>query len=103
MTTPSTPMRTQNSDGASRHTRHVEPTPPSNFQHTKRQRAVNTAPERMELPGKGAGTDNTAQAFLSKLVRSHSTTGGHQTVSAKTGDEFVQRVANLEMTFLRTI
>ncbi|KAG6239552.1 hypothetical protein E4U25_000570 [Claviceps purpurea] len=43
MTTPSTPMRIQNSDGASRHTRDVEPTSPSIFQYIKRQRAVTQA------------------------------------------------------------
>ncbi|KAG6108378.1 hypothetical protein E4U13_006464, partial [Claviceps humidiphila] len=47
-------------------TRDVEPTSPTNFQHLKRQRAVNTAPKRLDLTGKGAGTDTMTQAFLSK-------------------------------------
>ncbi|KAG6216508.1 hypothetical protein E4U50_005654 [Claviceps purpurea] len=66
MATPATPLRTRDSDGASRHTRDVEPTSPTNFQHLKRQRAVITAPKRLDLTGKGAGTDTTAQAFLGK-------------------------------------
>ncbi|KAG5988510.1 hypothetical protein E4U52_006527 [Claviceps spartinae] len=47
-------------------TRDVEPTSPTNFQHLKRQRAVNTAPKRRHLTEEGAGTDTTAQAFLGK-------------------------------------
>ncbi|KAG6195297.1 hypothetical protein E4U50_000313 [Claviceps purpurea] len=66
MATPATPLRTRDPDGASRHTRDVEPTSPTNFQHLKRQRAVTTAPKRLDLAGKGAGTDTTAQAFLGK-------------------------------------
>ncbi|KAG6321571.1 hypothetical protein E4U44_004782 [Claviceps purpurea] len=80
MTTPSTPMRIQNSDGASRHTRDVEPTSPSIFQYIKRQKAG------------GAGTANIAQAFLGKhpddpdrdyMVRQHVISK-----SANTLDEF---------------
>ncbi|KAG5995386.1 hypothetical protein E4U52_008370, partial [Claviceps spartinae] len=52
MATPSTPLRNRDSDGASRHTRDVEPSSPSNFQHGKRQRAVITAPKRLDLTGK---------------------------------------------------
>ncbi|KAG5996884.1 hypothetical protein E4U52_005606 [Claviceps spartinae] len=66
MATPSSPMRTQNSDGASRHTRDAESTSPSNFQHPKRQRAVNTTSKRLELSGKGTGTDNTALDHLNR-------------------------------------
>ncbi|KAG6018622.1 hypothetical protein E4U19_008231 [Claviceps sp. Clav32 group G5] len=66
MATPETPLRIRDTDGASRHTRDVEPTSPTHFQDTKRQRAVFTAPKRLDLTGKGAGSDNTAQAFLGK-------------------------------------
>ncbi|KAG6092561.1 hypothetical protein E4U30_005288 [Claviceps sp. LM220 group G6] len=66
MATPATLLRIRDSDDASRHTRDVEPTSPTNFQHLKRQRAVITAPKRLDLTGKGAGSDITAQAFLGK-------------------------------------
>ncbi|KAG5915865.1 hypothetical protein E4U61_004188, partial [Claviceps capensis] len=68
MATPSTPARPRDMDGAAQYSRDTEPTSPFILQRSKRQRAANAAPVSIQLPGKVAGDDTTAQTYLGKQL-----------------------------------
>ncbi|KAG5933655.1 hypothetical protein E4U59_006710 [Claviceps monticola] len=68
MATPSTPARPRDTDGAAQYSRDTEPTFPFNLQRNKRQRAAHAAPVSLQLPGKVAGDDITAQTYLGKQL-----------------------------------
>ncbi|KAG6056896.1 hypothetical protein E4U17_001861 [Claviceps sp. LM77 group G4] len=68
MAIPSTPARPRDTDGAAQYSRDTEPTSPFILQCSKRQRAVNAAPVSIQLPGKVAGDDMTAQTCLGRQL-----------------------------------